>query len=375
VLSRILFCDEVPIFGGHQISAAAAAAGCVEAGASVTYAIDSRNGRYRKLLSTPSLRVLERSFRATRWQPFLAPLGTQRTDVVEIIQAANPDAIVAVQSTIVQNNRTVEAARRVRIPVVSFIPMGLHFGPGERLQSVVGHLLAKYHYRRPDAFITTSASARDELVEQGALGPVSVAEYGPDLSLLHALPRAEARQRLGLPRHDFVIAIAGRIALSQKGHDVLLRAMTEDARLQDAFLLIVGDGPDLERVKALAVELRLSNRVRFAGWQPEVSPVYCAADVLAVPSWFEGLPIVALEALYLKTMVVGSNVNGLREVIDEEWRVPPGDSHALADALVRARSNEGETAAVRGHELVASVYNQASFKKKFVEILSSAVRP
>jgi hypothetical protein len=62
-------------------------------------------------------------------------------------------------------------------------------------------------------------------------------------------------------------------------------------------------------------------------------------------------------------------------VIEDEWRVPAGDTRALAEALVRARSSEaGAAAARRGHELVVTLYNQASFKRKFAATLNSLVR-
>jgi glycosyltransferase involved in cell wall biosynthesis len=178
----------------------------------------------------------------------------------------------------------------------------------------------------------------------------------PKAHVLHdglALPparaeRAAARAALELPADAFVVAILGRIS-SWKGQDLLIRAL---AQLGDegAIALIAGDpwrGEErrLEELRALAGSLGVADRVRFAGFRPDVENVYCAADVVAVPSTQpDPLPNAALEAAAAGCCVVAADHGGLPEIIADGVTgrlVPPGDPAALARALADLRADPG----------------------------------
>ena len=116
----------------------------------------------------------------------------------------------------------------------------------------------------------------------------------------------------------------------------------------DALALVAGDpwpGEEakLRELHALAAELGVSDRVRFAGFRSDVENVYGAADVVAVPSTQpDPLPNAALEAAAAGCCVVAANHGGLPEIIDDEVTgvlVTPGDPAALAAALTRLRAD------------------------------------
>ncbi|HEX9704684.1 MAG TPA: glycosyltransferase [Gemmatimonadales bacterium] len=142
-----------------------------------------------------------------------------------------------------------------------------------------------------------------------------------------------------------VLAV-GRLS-PEKGYDNLLRAV---ARLLgqgiEVELEFVGDGPERRSLVELADHLRIAHAVTFRGWLTfeDVRRAMLGAAVLAQPSSIEGLPTAVEEAMALGTPVVGSNVGGIPELLDQGRcgaLVPPGDVGALTDALRALLTNPG----------------------------------
>jgi glycosyltransferase involved in cell wall biosynthesis len=127
-----------------------------------------------------------------------------------------------------------------------------------------------------------------------------------------------------------VVAV-GRL-VEQKQHELAIRAITQ---VPGATLAIVGDGPlrgDLERLAA-----ELGAPVIFAGVRRDARALMGAADVVVMPSRWEGLPLSALEALASGTPLVATNVRGLRELVTdgENALLVPEEPEALAGAIRR----------------------------------------
>jgi glycosyltransferase involved in cell wall biosynthesis len=281
-----------------------------------------------------------------------------------LLRETNPDVVVAVQGTIVQSNRVVEQARRLGVPVVSFIPMGVHFGPGQRLYATISRVLERYHYRRPNGFITTSFHARRELLDGGVRAPIEVVYCGVDLERVTRASRAESRKDFSIS--GYTIAIIGRVSIGTKGHDLALQAL---ARIPDANLLIVGDGPDDETVNELVAKLGLRERVSRIPWQQDMSRIYAAVDMVIIPSRFEGLPMVALEAMFNELPVISADMGAMREVLPAEWIVPTNDPARLAAAVTRLRSSDNRLLLTENRARVLREFTEAGFGERFREAL------
>lgn len=119
------------------------------------------------------------------------------------------------------------------------------------------------------------------------------------------------RQELGLPSAPIVVCV-GRLC-RQKGQDVLLRAWpwVKDS-LRSALLVLVGDGPSREELEKGAQE-----GVIFVGHQTDVRPWLTAADMVAIPSRWEGMSLVMLEAMACGRCVVSTDVPGARDALSE----------------------------------------------------------
>ncbi|MEU5160561.1 glycosyltransferase family 4 protein [Streptomyces sp. NPDC020875] len=150
--------------------------------------------------------------------------------------------------------------------------------------------------------------------------------------------RDRRRQRAGLPELTGVpdgapvVLCVGRLC-RQKGQDVLLAAWPEvRAAAPEARLVLVGDGPDRAALTRLAPP-----GVRFAGAIRDIRPWLRAADVVVLPSRWEGMALAPLEAMACGRPVVVTDVSGARESLppghDAHALVPPEDPRALAAAL------------------------------------------
>lgn len=157
--------------------------------------------------------------------------------------------------------------------------------------------------------------------------------------------RAAVRAELGIPRDAVVVGALGRVS-AEKGLDHLLNAAAEMMPAHpDLQVLVVGKGPHLETLRAMARRPDLAGRVHLPGFFADGPAALEAMDVAAMPSILpEGLPTAALEAQALGLPLVASDIGGTRETIvagQTGTLIAPGDAAALAAALRPLISDAG----------------------------------
>lgn len=157
---------------------------------------------------------------------------------------------------------------------------------------------------------------------------------------IETIARAEpvSRGRLGLPEDARVLLFVGRLT-RQKGLDILLNAFSMvAAEAPEAQLLVAGDGEDRRELEDLAEWLGLGRRVHFLGRRDDVPGLLKAAEACVLPSRWEGLSLVLLEAMAAGRPIVATRVEGHQEVLTEGRTgllVEPQSPDALASALRR----------------------------------------
>lgn len=154
--------------------------------------------------------------------------------------------------------------------------------------------------------------------------------------------RSSARVSLQLEDLPTVVCV-GRLC-RQKGQDVLLRAWPGVlARVPDAQLVLVGDGPDAKKLQRADA----SRSVRLVGRRADVRTWLAAADVVAQPSRWEGMSIGMLEAMATGRSIVASDVPGAEEALDGDagGLVAPDDPAALANAIAERLLDPAKAAA------------------------------
>ena len=165
------------------------------------------------------------------------------------------------------------------------------------------------------------------------------------------LPRRPADlAALGIRAGRRIVTFVGRLE-PQKGVQWLIETAPAVARTAcpTAILLLVGEGPLRHRLEAACRAAGIAERVHFAGWRPDVPEILAASDLLVLPSAWEGMPNVVLEAMASRLPVVASDVEGVRELLGPgaaEQIVPYGDSQALAETVVRFMDNPAIAAAI-----------------------------
>jgi len=102
--------------------------------------------------------------------------------------------------------------------------------------------------------------------------------------------------------------------------------------------VVVGDGPERDKLEKLADDFKLRSKVLFTGAVPfeDLTDLYAEAEFFVLPTVAEGSPLVVLEAMASGLPVISTKVSGIPEVIDNEQNgfiVPPRDVHALAECM------------------------------------------
>jgi len=222
--------------------------------------------------------------------------------------------------------------RRYPVPVI-YTAHGLHIHKFEFFGSIGGWVryflrfnLEKRLLPKASRIVAVSREDRVFLEERYGLGNVTYLTNGIDFSVVTAgaervasKTREELREALGLPPDAFLFVTVARFNF-QKGYDILLRAISRVKDLlrgRTCCFVFVGDGEEFEEMKGLARELSVSEFVLFFGMRTDVYDILRVGDVFLLPSRWEGLPIVLLEAGLLGVPVIASDTYGNREIIGE----------------------------------------------------------
>jgi glycosyltransferase involved in cell wall biosynthesis len=217
-----------------------------------------------------------------------------------------------------------------------------------------------------DGYIAVSHDAERHLLESKRIKPSKVVTIlnGRDLTRFHPSTHGEiarARAELGISDQQ-VVMVLGRLE-PQKGHAFLIEAFKELApRWPKLVAFFAGSGALESELKASCEAAGLTDRITFLGYRSDTERLLAAADIVVLPSLFEGLPLVAIETLAMARPFVATKVEGTREIVaDEETGllVSPADSSALADGIERILVNPalGARLGRRGRALVEQSFD------------------
>jgi len=193
-------------------------------------------------------------------------------------------------------------------------------------------------YRLFTTRVIVNSAANGQLVQAThhlPAGHIQVIHLGIDLQ--HFLVNEDLVTEIA--PNTLLIGYVGRIQNYDKGADYLpqLASALIQMGFSDFRILVVGDGPDLEPVKALSAQLEVAGFMEFLGRRNDVPALLKQMDLLVIPSRMEAFGLVAVEALAMGTRVVAFGVPGLTEVLEgcsEACLVPPGNVEAFALAVL-----------------------------------------
>ena len=331
---KIIVYDDTLDFGGHQIMACHG----IEALASdpaneILCMIHPENRQLaEKLAKIKSCQILEAPGSTRRFQSVLNHVDHRGIKRLQYrFGTLQADLLLCIQGDIEHSSQALIAAHRMGLKCISYIAlphylttMGARFGAW---RDALNHGL----FSRPSGYITISESMAGLLRRRGATQPITIVPNGISVPQT-AKPRNQERIA--------VLGMLGRIEFKQKRQDFMVRSFCDFPQaFESCRLLIAGDGPDRASLEHLVAHGPRKADIALHPWQDDIDAFFASIDLLVIPSRFEGVPLVMLEALARGIPVIGSNRDGMKEMLPASWTFEAENSVALADTFSAVRYN------------------------------------
>lgn len=236
--------------------------------------------------------------------------------------------------------------------------------------------------------VTVCGPFADRLVREGVPRDRIVIRHNSiaPLAPIQASAGIDLRHKLGINENETIILSVGRFS-QEKGHLDLIDAVGVLRQNHPGLphkLLLVGEGPEQDRVRERTRQLNFDKDVIFVGQVPDVRPYYSTADLLVLPSHSEGSPNVLLEAMAWRLPVLATDVGGVSEIVEQNRTavlVPPHDPDSMARALARLiddsslRNRLADASATRVVEHFSPQIYTQSLIKLYSELVTGKAEP
>ncbi|HEU4648656.1 MAG TPA: glycosyltransferase [Gemmatimonadales bacterium] len=220
-------------------------------------------------------------------------------------------------------------------------------------------------------------------------------EYGFDPRKLVAVPngincdqfrpdpawRAASRARWGVPEQAIVIGTVGRLDIVHKGQDLALDLLAELRGRHPGvplYYVLVGDGPDRERLAQQAAALGIAEYVIFAGGTATPWESYPGFDIFALPSRFEGGPFTLMEAMASGCCAVAMRVGAVNDIIPDRsvgWNVPAGSRDEFLAAMEAAVNAGAAQRCAIGERARQHVLRHFQAEQQYAAVADMVLRP
>lgn len=318
VNKNVLFIFPSVIVGGHELMTIEIIKSIIPVGCKVSIAYDRNLNHLEKVFSNMNLNIINIPFSSKKLEIIHAYLNIFLLNkAIHFFNNINGkfDEIIMVQGDIELGSIYAHAAKMINCRFTSYIPYTHTAKTRNKFLSSVRDFLGSSAYKWCDSYITIYNKAGCD-----------IKKYNPkaNISIIKNKVRNLDKYKFCIKNYEksdcyYKIYIVGRVYFSHKGHDRLLSAISKlDPNLVKKIELnIVGDGPDLEKFKSLA--LAISNlKTVYHGWMAEPWDEAYKADLIIIPSYFEGVPLVMLEAMNLNIDILASQVDGMIDYLDSE---------------------------------------------------------
>jgi glycosyltransferase involved in cell wall biosynthesis len=240
------------------------------------------------------------------------------------------------------------AAKLAGVPVIIHTVHGFAFHDEEPLwRQMLFRNLERLGSRWSDKMIFISQPLIDWALKDHIVGEEKITKIYSGIQLDKFQPvKSEEKERIrskwALEKEEAVVGIVSKL-WEGKGHSVLIEAFKLlKKKIKNAKLVIVGEGYLYDELFRRVNNNGLRESVLFTGFQMDVSEIIATFDVAVLPSFFEGMGRVILEAMAMEKPVVASRVGGIPDLIDQGINgllVRPGDVKELADTLEKVLSD------------------------------------
>lgn len=198
--------------------------------------------------------------------------------------------------------------------------------------------IEKRTWRFADATVFVSKKVKEERsVHIPYLVKKFVIYNGIDATEIERGERRKGRQIVGGKDDDVIVGWVGRVDEHEKNLTVLLKAMKKvSSSHKNIKAVLIGEGRDIDKLKATTQQMGLDSTVAWLGAREDARSIYVGMDIFVLPSRFEGMPLVLLEAMSAGLPIVASRVGGIPEVVvdgETGFLVECDDYEALAERI------------------------------------------
>ena len=294
--------------------------------------------------------ILEpRHYKFVAMPRFVADMRRIRRQITQVVREHNID-VIQTHLLGVLNFLILTISFDVRVGITLWTIHNIDFLPSNSdwllKYKRLGHrLLYRMASRRVGGFIAVSDEVRESTLRQ--LGPINdkviTISNGVDCQRFElAGNKAELCRELNLDLNACLIVVVGRLHV-QKGHCYLIDAATTIIdQFPQVHLLFIGEGELKQTLQEQVQKLGLTENICFLGTRGDIPAILAAVDLFVLPSLWEGLSIALLEAMAAGKPIVATAVSGTNQVMITDQTgllVPPGDSQALAEAIIQVLSD------------------------------------
>ena len=365
--------DDAPVFGGHeQMSCCGIEALAREPNLRLVCYCHQKNEKLLKKLEAiaerhGNVKLVPMEIRSRKFQGVRSRFA--RGTIKKLANWFREDGVQAalvLQGDIELSSLGVLAANRLQVPAISYIPVPHTLATMQAKLGILRDPFNSWLFKRPDSYITISEGMKAMLRERGAEQPIAVVFNGFDSSKTEERDPVAARQRLKLPTDRKLVAMVGRVEYKQKRQDFLVETFAENySRMENVHLVFVGSGPDSADLKQKAASFGVADAVTFIEWTDGLSDVYAAIDLLCLPSRFEGVPLVMLEAMSVNVPIVGSARDGMKEFLPRDWLFEPGNKSQCAERILAVLKRPDEQFIQRNRDAARSQFSMNTFDQGF----------
>jgi glycosyltransferase involved in cell wall biosynthesis len=196
-----------------------------------------------------------------------------------------------------------------------------------------------------------------------------------DKTISQLYPKQAVRTTLKLPHDKFIFGSVGRITRSKGQYDLVQAFHLVHQVCPDSCLVLIGSGPDYDRINNYIDEHQLNDSVFLLGFLPDASRYMAAFDIFVLPSHKEGFGLVLIEAMAAKLPIIATNTGGIPNVLGSEGAlVPVSDITALASSMTYHNELDAEQlsqTADRLHQRLLTHFNIHIFQEKYRSLVYS----
>jgi len=239
-------------------------------------------------------------------------------------------------------------ARFLKLPVIWIEHSTL--APVFKRNLRIPEVLYKYSLKYSDLIINPSNYSKQKLIKELGKDKIfKVIRIGikiPPLKVIESIKKRKnlIRKKYEIPKDAFVIGIMSRLE-PEKGQDSLIQALGYlESKIRNIYLIIAGEGDDLNRLKRIRAETGLSKKVNFLGFVPEDDKykIISIFDIYVFPTrWpLEGFGIAPVEAMAVGIPIVASNFGPVPEVVGDAGILVKPNEDGIKDAIFKIYKNE-----------------------------------